>query len=1073
MMMPETTFHLAAFPIWFEEPAWLWFALVVPVLVVVSIRVLRSLERTRRWLAVGCRAGLIALVIACLAGVQHVRESDDLTVMFIMDRSKSIPDDLASGLTGRQEAYVRQIGEKVQTDDRLGVVTFDGQAYVEQLPMRGGFHVDRLPPTEAPDRTDIARAIRLAMATFPPDAAKRIVIMSDGNENMGDVMPEVEAAVASGVNIDVVPMWYKHDREVYFDRMIAPAVANEQERINIRLILESTRRSKGRLAFRHNGKLVDLDPDPDQVGQAVEMLPGKNVFHQEMLLVSGGVNRFEAEFIPDDRATDEVPQNNVATAFTFVHSKAKALVLTMDPIEDEIFARELRRNQVETDLRSIDDFAVDLLSLSDYNAVILSNVPANVFTEPQQKAIASYVKDLGGGLIMTGGPEGFGAGGWIGSPVEEVMPVTFEIKHRRVIPRGALVLILHSCEMDRGNYWGEQVAIKSLDTISSRDYIGVLAYSWNPGGVNWEVPIQLATNKAAVKAKIKKVQIGDMPDFAQTMSMAVTGLQATDAAQKHIIIISDGDPAPPSAATLQQMVNSKITCSTVGIGFGVHVMEATLKNIAETTGGNYYAVRNPKRLPQIFTKEAKVVRRPLISEEPFQPKLVYALAETITGIQPSEIPPLGGMVLTSPKPLIEMPLVRQTSDGTDPVLAHWEHGLGKAVAFSSGYWKHWGDDWTEWEKFGKLWSQVVRWAMRSDQSPDFEVHTKLVGDKGQVVIEAVNKEVRFLNFLRLHSRVIGPDQEAKVLDFAQTGVGRYEATFDVEDTGQYIAQVNVRGQEQEDLGMILTGLSVPFSPEYRQLETNESILREIVDRSGGRWLEFDPETDDVYSHANLLPVRSRRPVWEWLLTWIILPLFLLDVAVRRLASILALSVMIEVLLAVVLLFGVGFAYQGVLDVAGVLVLCEIIGWSIRYRSIRPTIEFFTHPVVALARAGDRSRVSLDQLKTKREEILGQMSQPPVETHIPGRRRISPSGMSEHQANAAARFDLGEPQAGTRAGNLHAALGGAQTVGSDQAAGAKQAKVGDKDADEGQRTSKLFEAKRRAQQEMEARKKSKE
>src|SRR6185295_14124948 len=101
--------------------------------------------------------------------------------------------------------------------------------------------------------------------------------------------------------------------------------------------------------------------------------------------------------------------------------------------------------------------------------------------------------DFGGGLIMIGGDQSFGAGGWIGSKIEEVMPVSFDIPAQRQMPKGALVLVIHSCEFANGNYWGEQCALKAMETLSSQDDIGVITYGFGgpnkPGnnqGATWE-----------------------------------------------------------------------------------------------------------------------------------------------------------------------------------------------------------------------------------------------------------------------------------------------------------------------------------------------------------------------------------------------------------------------------------------------------------------------------------------------------------------------------------------------------------------------------------------------------------
>src|SRR4029450_8186027 len=108
--------------------------------------------------------------------------------------------------------------------------------------------------------------------------------------------------------------------------------------------------------------------------------------------------------------------------------------------------------------------------------VILANVPAGAggMNDEQQKMLASYVHDMGGGLVMIGGPETFGAGGWQGKKLEEVLPVNMDIPAQRQLPKGALVLVMHSCEMPEGNYWGEQWALKAIETLSERGESGGL-----------------------------------------------------------------------------------------------------------------------------------------------------------------------------------------------------------------------------------------------------------------------------------------------------------------------------------------------------------------------------------------------------------------------------------------------------------------------------------------------------------------------------------------------------------------------------------------------------------------------
>lgn len=996
----------------------MWLCLLVPVLVLTTLRSLAGLEPLRRVLALMFRSLLVVLLACCLAGIEYVRQNDDLTVMFLMDRSHSV-----AKMQDVQDAFIRAATEKMPGNDRVGMIDFARQAFLEQMPMRGGYFVPpgRLPTMPNPDRTNVASAVRLAMAMFPSDTAKRIVLMSDGNDNMGDLLTEARRARADGIPIDVVPLEYERKNEVYFERMIAPTYAEPGEQVPIRMVIYSYKRAKATLSIYQNDRLVVLPPEYARV----DLKPGSNTFYLKLPAQAGGTQTYRAMLSFDDDSMDTISLNNTASAFSFVTGASRALLVTADRTKDAALAEALAKENVRVVMRTpaeLGDFS--LLKMMNYSAIILSDIPAATFTDNQQKELASYVRDMGSGLIMLGGPDSFGAGGWIGSPVEEVMPVTFEIKHKRVIPRGALVLIMHSCEMLRGNYWGKEMAKKSVDTISSRDYIGVLAYTYTPGGENWEVPLGVNTNRVAVKARIDRMQIGDMPDFARTMQMAYNELtrgRGRDAAQKHVIIMSDGDASPPSSALLRKYEQASITVSTIGIGFGRHVRERTMRNIARVTGGRYYAARNPRLLPQIFSKESTVIRRPLIVDEPFQPQLISGSADLLGGLRTGAggLPPLGGMVITSPKedPNVLVPIIRATEDGDDPVLAYWQHGLGKAVAFTSGYWPAWGTEWTPWSRFAKFWAQIVRWAFRQESPANFDTYTHVEGNRGRIVIDALDKDASYLNNLQLRSNVMTPDQKAGSLQFRQTGPGHYEAEFDVDKAGQYLANVQVFDGGRS-MGTIRTGLSVPFSPEYRDLAANEALLRQVAQVTGGRWLNMPGQKADVFSH-NLPPSVAKRPAWMWVLGWFFLPAFLLDVAIRRLANWLAVSIAVEIVVLVVLLFGLNLRYSG-WGIAGSIILAELIGWTIRFRSIGVLFHYVTGTATTLAQTGDRSAQSLDQLRSASERVRDELT---VAT-LSGVRDVREAKAGESQRSAQRRFDVGDEATGLTVEELGKSLGGA-------------------------------------------------
>src|SRR5439155_22514084 len=79
-------------------------------------------------------------------------------------------------------------------------------------------------------------------------------------------------------------------------------------------------------------------------------------------------------------------------------------------------------------------FQFTLEALSGYSAVILENVPAEKIGTRGMETLASWVRASGSGLMVTGGKQSYGPGGYYKSPLEPVLPVSMELRqeHRKL-----------------------------------------------------------------------------------------------------------------------------------------------------------------------------------------------------------------------------------------------------------------------------------------------------------------------------------------------------------------------------------------------------------------------------------------------------------------------------------------------------------------------------------------------------------------------------------------------------------------------------------------------------------------
>ncbi len=908
----------------------IWLALAVPT-VWLARKALEPLGPRRRWIAVGARLVVLALAVLILAGLRAERDNDLVEVMVVRDVSASarqaVDETQGRGVSRQVSEWVASVSVEEagkEPDDRVGIVSFDAAAYVDQMPNDRPQAIGTVASAVGRGQTgtDVAEALNLALSTFSPDSRRRLLLVWDGNATEGDLEAAISQAKQANVPIDVMPLEWSAGAEVYLEDLYAPTWRREGEPFTLEIILTNTSafETRGTLRVEQEGRPLDLSPSESgvQPGRTVVLSPGRN---KELVIVDplpgerANVRRFRATFEPERRRVngqlqavgDGLVDNNSASAFTFVRGKGSVLYVdNVDGDGGSRLASALADEQVNVERVGIGGFPTNLVDLQAFDAIILANVPrgAGGLTAPQDAALARYVHDTAGGLVMIGGPDAYGAGGWRGSATEAVLPVDMDVPSRRQIPKGALALVMHSTEMPQGNYWAEQCALAAIEVLNRDDDVGVLSYDYATGGSRWDYPLQPKGNGTVVAGAIRNMVLGDMPDFDDALTLALfgtqqnPGLRDSDARQKHVIIISDMDPSPPSPKLLQAYKDNQVSISTVQVAGHGMPLQAVAKNLAEETGGTAYGPveQNPSQLPQIFIKEATIVRRTLIKEEPEGMPVAEttdaAGSELMRGVDASDAGPIFGMVLTTrkPSPLVEMPLL--AGDQQDPLFAHWTAGLGKSAAWTSDAHNRWATRFAGSAGFGKFWAQVVRGVSRAPQSGDYEVQTTVENGRGKIVVEAVGEDARFKSRLTVAGSVLTPEGEGQTVTLVQTRPGTYEAEFDAREEGSYVVALNASGPE--GASALRGGTSVNGTDELLDLESNVAAVRRIAEETGGRVLSpfaaltatdslFARNYVDVTGADRTLPrVTSPLPIWDWLVP-LLIALILIDVAIRRIA----------------------------------------------------------------------------------------------------------------------------------------------------------------------------------------------
>jgi len=841
-------------PFQFTHPWWLLVLAFGLVWVVrLSLRSDSSLFGWRRGAALGVRIAVTLALGLALAGMQYRLPVEGMNVFFVLDRSDSIP-------AGQQEGareFVNTASARKNIEDKGGVVVFGADAAIESS-VNPAVDLQRVQAVISSAGTDLAGAVRLATAAFPETGQRRIVVISDGNQTTGDALQAVVAARSLGVSVDVVPLGAQRGGDISLQKVVVPGKLKQGQTFDVKIFVQSDRSTRASLSLYRNNQLLGTQP--------VDLEPGKNLFSFSQTLTSPDFYTYDVRL---DAPGDTVAENNRSTSHTTVRGEPRILVVSSDPAADWLLAEALQTSKLDVRVGDLGVFPASLPEMQSYDAIFLSNIAAGDLSVDLMRLLESAVRDFGVGLVVVGGDQAFGAGGYRGTPLEETLPVDMELSSKKVLPRGALVLVVHATEFPNGNQWARDIAFAALQALGPQDEMGIVLWD---GSDKWLFPLSTVGDKKEKGRAISGMNPGDMPAFQNVMSMAHQALKSSTANLKHMVVFSDGDPSEPGDSLMTSIVGDRITVSTVMIGG--HVEPSAMTDMAEKGRGRFYDVRSPAQLPQVFVKEAAVILKAAIIEDPFRPQVAGG-SEIIRGIGGGDYPTLRGYVATTAKGRSEVPLV---SDKGDPILAQWQFGLGRSVAFTSDARAKWAADWVGWGQYRQFWSQLAQWALKKVDATDLTSDVVVENGEGRLAVEAVDAEGNFRNFLNLQAVVVDPKGQSKTVRLRQAGPGRYEAVFPAKDIGAYMVNLMdlVDGQIR---GVQTLGANLNYSPEFNASEPNQGLLQRLADSGGGRVLDPTVPTDNPYLHDR---ARTFRPfdLWWWLLMAAVV-LFPFDVGLRR------------------------------------------------------------------------------------------------------------------------------------------------------------------------------------------------
>ena len=823
----------------------------------------------RRRAALVLRTLVLTALVFAIAGFQLVLSVDRLATVFVVDLSDSV------GNAGREDAlaFLRETLEEKPDGDVAGIVAFGKDALVERLPNELEV-IERIASAPVKSATDIGAALRLATALFPDDAQKRIVLLSDGNDTTGGGQAEAALAANRGIEIETRQIGLGDVDEVLVERLSTPSTARLGESVEAVAEIRSSVAQSATVRLFADGGLVATQPvrlDAGVTRVTFDLTPTEAGFHTFRVVVEAGRDTFS--------------QNDRADSNTIVKGEPRTLVLAGDDdvATELVAALEGQRQQVDRIVPEA--LPTDFAGLATYDSIVLVDVPRLRLSDRQLAALQVYVRDLGKGLVMVGGPRSYGAGGYQRTALEETLPVDMGVRDRQKQPDIALVVVIdqsgsmaacHCNTFDQGAGGagiagvqkvdiGKEAILRAAAAMTERDQLGVVAFN---EAAHWVVRTQPLGGIGDLQGQIAGIRADGQTNIFAGLDQAVQSLEGVEATRRHIILLTDGwSSSGQYDAILDKMKADGITLSTVGAGGGSNPF---LEQLASKGGGRFYSAANPASIPDIFLKETQQVSGQQIIEEPFFPILTSS-SPILRGLDDG-LPQLRGYNGTTAKPAAQTVLVTARDD---PLLAQWQYGLGRSVAWTSDSTGRWAKDWLAWGGFNRFFSQLVSWTFPGDETEGIEARFDTADGKTSLRVESVEADGSPRDFYATTAVVVGPDLEPADVDLVQTAPGIYEAPLGEVDPGAYAIRVTQIRPGATALGRTV-GLVAPTAAEYRLLGPDEALLAALRSATGG---EEVVTAEDPWIHDLTATTRS-TDLWPLLLILALL-LWPLDIALRR------------------------------------------------------------------------------------------------------------------------------------------------------------------------------------------------
>lgn len=797
------------------------------------------------------------LVILALAGLATLKPGAATTPLLMLDLSRS--------LTTEQRQWMQEtVTHTLHPTKETPTVVFAGQqrlmTWQEAEPLLTTPSVDL-----QLDETNLEGAFTTLLASMQN---RSIYLLSDGWETQADARSLTPLLTEKGLTVyPFPPPPAEAAPNVAIQRLSAPQTVEGGEAISAAIALENTNRTaiQGELTVRQGEKVVWQ--------QDVSLAPGASLLTRSLTLTGDGLIPLRATFTPKNKQEDSVAQDNQAAAWVTIAPREKVLLLSARARDNRYLEKALNNrgfNVVATDFASRPSA---IPGPESFSAVILNNVAKDKLPPALLNGLDEYV-NRGGGLLMIGGEESLGLGGYKGSTLEKVLPVSL-VPPQKPERHTAMVLVIDtSGSMRKENkllYAKEGIRAVARN-LKDADLLGIIGFDREPFVV---IPLEyLGKTRNDIDYRIGRLTASGGTFLLPALEEARRQLTRSTAARKQVVVLTDGETGGSGSDYLDLVTvmrrEAKITVSSIALGEEANLR--LLSRIAAYGGGAFHHTTDPSSLPELFLDEMDQEEEEKTMVEKDLVPLPNRDSPLLKGLN-GKVPPIKGYVETQLKNGARMDIALRVDGQRPPLLASWTYGRGKAVAFTSDANGRWSAPWISWEGFSKLWAQAVEWSMPEVKRQETHFSVELGHNEEGLVVDVfsygTSEEGRTAS-----AHINRPGKNDSVLPLERLAPGHYQGTLTNPANGDYRVEVILPSGEK--VGPL--GYTVPprQTGETPQPQPNFSLLEALASATGGN---INPDVSTLIQPTS---PSEPQPLLSYLLP-LAMALYFLELIVRRLA----------------------------------------------------------------------------------------------------------------------------------------------------------------------------------------------